>query len=81
MYATVEKVHPNLEKEETSIKLRDLFSILRNKMVLLTLCGITMYGAGYGSFITVIPAFLISSKRLISECFFPCSMSLSAYHN
>jgi len=62
VYATVEKVHPNLEKEETSIKLRDLFSILRNKMVLLTLCGITMYGAGYGSFITVIPAFLISSK-------------------
>jgi MFS family permease len=62
VYATVEKVHPNLEKEETSIKLRDLFSILRKKMVLLTLCGITMYGAGYGSFITVIPAFLISSK-------------------
>jgi MFS family permease len=25
VYTTVEKVHPNLEKEETSIKLRDLF--------------------------------------------------------
>ncbi|MEW6265371.1 MAG: MFS transporter [Thermodesulfobacteriota bacterium] len=40
----------------------NIWSLLANGANLLVFFGITLYGAGYGVFITVVPAFLISNK-------------------
>lgn len=47
----------------THIDLRGVWLLLSNSKNLLIFSGITLYGAGYGIFITIIPAFLINSKH------------------
>jgi MFS family permease len=45
-----------------ALEIRGVWSLLANRTNLLVFSGITLYGAGYGIFITIIPAFLISAK-------------------
>ncbi len=45
---------------------RDMFRLLRFKAPLLTLCGILLYGAGYGIFVSVLPASLSLTKQFDS---------------
>lgn len=54
------------EKGKTSLGLKNIIAILSNRIALLTLFGIALYGVGYGSFITVVPVFLISIKGFSS---------------
>ncbi len=43
-------------------RLRDLFRLLKIRGPLLTLFGILLYGASYGAFVSVLPAFLALTK-------------------
>ena len=43
-------------------RLGDILSLTAQRETLLVLAGITLYGAGYGIFLTVLPAYLISMK-------------------
>lgn len=62
----VEEGQVTREKSKTSLGLKHIIAILSNRIALLTLLGITLYGVGYGSFITVVPVFLISIKGFSS---------------
>jgi len=55
-------IDPGQEIEKISLKPRDLAAVLSKRMALVILSGITLYGAGYGVFITVLPVFLTGSK-------------------
>lgn len=56
--------NPNQEGIAQTARLNTAFvrSLSSNHSVLAVLAGIALYGAGYGIFITLIPAFLISAK-------------------
>ncbi|GBF33484.1 permease [Desulfocucumis palustris] len=45
-----------------SLDLRKILELLKQRPILICFMGIALYGAGYGSFLTVIPAFLLSEK-------------------
>ncbi len=47
----------------TKIDRRSIRSLARSRVVGIALFGIALYGAGYGVFITIIPAFLITVKN------------------
>jgi len=49
-----------VNKETISIK--HMIALTSDKAILVALTGITLYGAGYGLFLTTIPAFLLSVK-------------------
>jgi len=53
--------------EKISIDRASLIRVLSQKMSLVTLTGITLYGSGYGIFITVLPAFLIKTKAFTQQ--------------
>jgi len=53
---------PGQAQERGGIALREMRILVGNGKVLATFAGIVLYGAGYGMFITVIPAFLICGK-------------------
>lgn len=44
------------------VHLPSLVRLIRQRRILISLLGITLYGAGYGGFITAIPAFLLQEK-------------------
>jgi MFS family permease len=48
----------------TAVKIRENWSLFANRTNLLVFSGITLYGAGYGIFITIIPAFLIDTMNV-----------------
>ena len=55
-----QKYNPKVGLTETKV----IWPLLANRANLLVFFGITLYGAGYGIFITIIPAFLISAKEV-----------------
>jgi MFS family permease len=59
----VENVKNEGTTELQSINIRNVLSLITAKKSLITLVGIMLYGAGYGMFLTNIPAFLIRFKN------------------
>lgn len=60
-------VEPLTKKEVTRTSLFDLQNILKlikQRKTCISLMGITLYGAGYGIFLTTIPTFLLQEKAL-----------------
>ena len=63
----MEKTADHIEKIQISRgTLADFTAVLSNRFVLTTFIGIAFYGIGYGTFITVIPVYLINIKQLPS---------------
>lgn len=52
----------NLTAKMTAVQTSEVWLLLSNRTNLLVFSGVMLYGAGYGIFITIIPAFLISTK-------------------
>ncbi|MBU2700028.1 MFS family permease [Sporomusaceae bacterium BoRhaA] len=46
----------------TPLTLQDILKLVKQQQTLIALLGITIYGAGYGIFLTTIPAFLLQEK-------------------
>jgi len=63
---TVSGSHPVGGQDKAAMSLCSIRKLMANKQVLIALLGITLYGAGYGIFLTVIPAFLITGKGFSS---------------
>jgi MFS family permease len=61
-YICIENINNQEIHLEQSINFTNIFKIISNKKSLLSLSGITLYGAGYGIFLTTIPAFLLQDK-------------------
>jgi len=61
IYLAVENTPAGDMKKET-LRLKNILALLTNRETFIVLTGITFYGAGYGIFLTVIPAFLINAK-------------------
>lgn len=58
-----------------AIDVGKILSLASDRRILATLVGITLYGAGYGVFITTIPAFFLSAKgygQTFVQIFFAC---------
>ena len=60
--AFVRDPKPGAGRHTPAVDSAGVRSLLADRVSLLVFCGITLYGAGYGIFITIIPAFLISTK-------------------
>jgi MFS family permease len=58
----VENPNQKAADKAAVVDTRGILPLLANRTNLLVFSGITLYGAGYGIFITIIPAFLISAK-------------------
>lgn len=61
IHFSVENPKANLDSKH-SISLKSLLDLARDKQTAIVLVGITLYGAGYGAFLTNVPAFLIAVK-------------------
>lgn len=57
----VNDIHPE-KSEQESFKFSNIVAMLKNSSVLVALIGITLYGTGYGIFLTTMPAYLIEEK-------------------
>ena len=60
---SVEKVNNNEFQEKQTINFRNIIELVTTSNSLAALLGITLYGAGYGIFLTTIPSFLIINKN------------------
>lgn len=60
---SVEKVNNNEFQEKQTINFRNIIELVTTRNSLAALVGITLYGAGYGIFLTTIPSFLIINKN------------------
>lgn len=63
IYFFVDDVRSNDIHDIESLNFSSILQLITNKETLITLFGINLYGAGYGIFLSVIPAFLISVKN------------------
>lgn len=56
--------NPIKEKIETTnvFEFQNILKLIRQRQTLVSLLGITLYGAGYGTFLTTIPTFLLEEK-------------------
>lgn len=63
IYFMVDDVKSDESGTLEPVNFNKIGNIAGNKEILITLLGITVYGAGYGIFLTVIPAFLITFKE------------------
>jgi len=63
IYLTVDNFSENETKVKETMSFEKLWSLVTDKKILIAFIGITFYGAGYGIFLTIIPAFLISIKN------------------
>ncbi len=63
IYFMVEDVNSDEKGSLETVSFNKIINIAGNKEILITLLGITVYGAGYGIFLTIIPAFLITFKE------------------
>lgn len=61
-YIFVDHVSDNKAANKETISIKRIVALASNKKILAALVGITLYGAGYGLFLTTIPAFLLSIK-------------------
>lgn len=59
---SVENVKKNQVTDKESMKLKNILTLVSDRSTFAALAGIMLYGAGYGLFLTIIPAFLISVK-------------------
>ncbi len=64
IFLTVDNVNSKSAKSETSLDLKHLLELVSRRNTFIALVGIALYGAGYGIFLTTIPAFLLSSKEM-----------------
>ena len=60
---SVEKVNHDEFQEKQTINFRNIIELVTTRNSLAALFGITLYGAGYGIFLTTIPSFLIINKN------------------
>ena len=61
--------------ERDAINLKNIAALVSDRRILTALVGITLYGAGYGIFITTIPAYLLSARgysQTFVQVFFAC---------
>jgi MFS family permease len=54
--------HANTMRPDT-MNLKNIFRLAANREIFITFIGITLYGAGYGLCLTIIPAFLLQVKQ------------------
>lgn len=60
-------VEPLAKKEiktNSCLSFQHIFKVIKQPQASISLLGITLYGAGYGTFLTIIPAFLLQKKEL-----------------
>ncbi len=50
------------QKDAGAINIKNILALVANRTILVALMGIMLYGAGYGLFLTIVPAFLSSIK-------------------
>ena len=63
LFLTIEKVDHDEHKKKNTINFGNILELVTSKDSLTALFGITLYGAGYGIFLTTIPSFLIINKN------------------
>lgn len=63
VYFCVDNVNTGMTNQTNSFDIKNIIKLLSSKDSLITLIGITIYGAGYGLFLTTIPAFLINEEN------------------
>ncbi len=51
-------------KTTSSLDFQNIFKLIGQRHTFISLIGITLYGAGYGIFLTIIPTFLLQEKAL-----------------
>jgi len=61
IHFSVENITENKTLQD-AMNLQNIISLAANKETFIALLRITLYGAGYGIFLTILPAFLISTK-------------------
>jgi MFS family permease len=61
-YFFVDPVSGNKAENKETISIKHIIALTSDKTILTALVGITLYGAGYGLFLTAIPAFLLGIK-------------------
>jgi MFS family permease len=59
---SVENANKNEITEKEAMNFKNILALVSDRSTFVALAGITLYGAGYGIFLTIIPAFLISIK-------------------
>lgn len=59
---SVENVNKNEVTDKENMNFKNMLTLLSDRNTFVALAGITLYGAGYGIFLTIIPGFLISVK-------------------
>jgi MFS family permease len=62
IYLFVENPHSGEVIKVEQFRLNNILMFVTNRLTLVVLIGIALYGAGYGLAVTMIPAFLISAK-------------------
>lgn len=61
-FFSVENVNKNEVINKETMDFKNIFALISDRNIFIALTGITLYGAGYGVFLTTIPAFLITEK-------------------
>ena len=64
IFLTVDNVKGNSANIESSMNFKHILELISNRNTFIVLVGIALYGAGYGIFLTTIPAFLLSIKEV-----------------
>jgi len=64
IFLTVDNVKGNSANIESSMNFKHIRELISNRNTFIVLVGIALYGAGYGIFLTTIPAFLLSIKEV-----------------
>ncbi|EIW18739.1 MULTISPECIES: MFS transporter [Pelosinus] len=66
IYLFVDSANKRDIKLNKSVDFNNIFKLISDRQALLALVGITLYGAGYGIFLTSIPTFLLQDKGFSS---------------
>lgn len=64
IFLSVDHVPQESRRINNSMDFKAIAELALNRKTLIILAGIALYGAGYGLFLTTIPAFLLSSKEV-----------------
>lgn len=62
IYFLLEIPNKNGTQTTSSLNFHDILQLVKQQQTLITLLGITLYGAGYGIFLTTIPTFLLQDR-------------------
>ena len=63
IYISVEDPQTNTLATKQSLSLKSLLNLAKDRGTAIVLIGITLYGAGYGTFLTNVPAYLLGVKN------------------